>query len=837
MANSLATLYVQSKSDLYEHFMEEWSLKSSNNLRLHFKRFNIRCTVTSNKKLAPDVNATLFNLKYDSLCNFAIPFTYACRGTTFTIINGECVDYKVGLPKFFNDLEIPKYRPDQTIDSIMTSLESDGYNLILVNKEDGSNIRFWYDSFGYLHAYTLGTTTEKEMQSNIRDSPTFSALAIRFLKHFYPKLDDYLKANPGILCVAEIKSKWNKIVTGYDTMYDPEFNGSLTPLLLIHSDYRMSWKEICDIYPELYTVDGLPNHSKLTTCSTYHQDKVDYFKYQSSHPELFGTIPEGFVLYAYKENGMNCLPVAKGKSPEYIHAHHSVVLNVGSDVDLKQSQIYKLQEKYDDLDGQIGGAIRDEHIRIMENALREIVACLDSIQPSLIENRLNSKEYAEIVKSLSVYNGVWVGWMQPYLFNLRPTISEFDSLDFIAQSLLTRKGEIYDIELFHAKYGLCWWNKELHIKKVIPEIRVTEIDEPITEKLPAIAVFDFDKTLFEEVPILTTSQMLQLYAKMNIPILILTGRHILEEDVIHEVLQPLGVTYTLKCRPSSFTVNMHKCTFMKKLATQYHTIYHFEDNSNTISQCAQIVNSNNGKYAGHLIEYGKVSQIITRNESVFVALVNPPGSGKTSVFNLLASRFSQISWISPDQIATKYREEQGEKIPPEQMHLEMVKAFKHASESGGIIFVDMCHNKPDALKDIVASGHPCVLGSFMTLAEIKKKGKTIQIMSNEYRDFISANVTHRIQSKEMNGSTLNCSNAIEITLKKAEGCIHQIIQRNIPLLSDEIISVEQMAEIVYGKIMEKISATTQYPMIMVNATGDKAEVDKSKLGEYVVQFI
>ena len=125
----------------------------------------------------------------------------------------------------------------------------------------------------------------------------------------------------------------------------------------------------------------------------------------------------------------------------------------------------------------------------------------------------------------------------------------------------------------------------------------------------------------------------------------------------------------------------------------------------------------------------------------------------------------------------------------------------------------------------------------MTLAEIKKKGKTIQIMSNEYRDFISANVTHRIQSKEMNGSTLNCSNAVEITLKKAEGCIHQIIQRNIPLLSDEIISVEQMAEIVYGKIMEKISATTQYPMIMVNATGDKAEVDKSKLGEYVIQFI
>jgi hypothetical protein len=51
------------------------------------------------------------------------------------------------------------------------------------------------------------------------------------------------------------------------------------------------------------------------------------------------------------------------------------------------------------------------------------------------------------------------------------------------------------------------------------------------------------------------------------------------------------------------------------------------------------------------------------------------------------------------KIANKYREEQG-KIPQEQIHLEMVKAFKHASESGGVVF--MCHNKPDILKDIMS---------------------------------------------------------------------------------------------------------------------------------------
>jgi hypothetical protein len=364
-----------------------------------------------------------------------------------------------------------------------------------------------------------------------------------------------------------------------------------------------------------------------------------------------------------------------------------------------------------------------------------------------------------------------------------------------------------------------------------------EIEHVLTEKLPAIAVFDFDKTLFDEVPLENMIQILQLYAKLHIPVLILTGRHILEEDIVHDVLQPLAIPYTLKCRPSHLSVTIHKCTAMKKLALQYHTIYHFEDNMQTISQCAQIVNSNHGKYAGHLIECGIISQIITRNECLFVALVNPPGSGKTSVFNLLAQRFPQVGWISPDKIATTYREIYGEKITPEQMHVEMVKAFKHASESGGIIFVDMCHNKPDILKDIMACGHPYLVGSFMVLNEIKKKGKTVQVMSKEYREFISANVTHRIQSKDMNGSTLDCANAVEIALKKAEGCVHQIIQRNIPLFAQEILPVEQLANIVYSQITEKLSTTPHHQMIMVNLVGDKIEVDKNKLGEYVVQFI
>ncbi len=109
---------------------------------------------------------------------------------------------------------------------------------------------------------------------------------------------------------------------------------------------------------------------------------------------------------------------------------------------LKQSQILKLQEKYDDLKGQIGRVVRDEHIRIMENALREIVVWVDSIQPTLIKHKQNSKAYAELVKYADIYNGIWIEWIQPYLFNFRSTITEFDSLEFIIQCLHTRKRNI-----------------------------------------------------------------------------------------------------------------------------------------------------------------------------------------------------------------------------------------------------------------------------------------------------------------------------------------------------------------------------------------------------------
>ena len=98
---SLSTFYRDAKSAFTDIFLCQWSMNEAN-LRAHFSRYNIRCN-SSQKKLQPDVTVTLYNVKYDSLCNFDETWQYACRGTTIGIQDGKCVIFVVGLPKFFND--------------------------------------------------------------------------------------------------------------------------------------------------------------------------------------------------------------------------------------------------------------------------------------------------------------------------------------------------------------------------------------------------------------------------------------------------------------------------------------------------------------------------------------------------------------------------------------------------------------------------------------------------------------------------------------------------------------------------------------------------------------
>ena len=83
----------------------------------------------------------------------------------------------------------------------------------------------------------------------------------------------------------------------------------------------------------------------------------------------------------------------------------------------------------------------------------------------------------------------------------------------------------------------------------------------------------------------------------------------------------------------------------------------------------------------------------------------------------------------------------------------------------------------------------------------------------------------------MNGSTLDCENAVDIATKKAEGCLHQIVQRSIPVFGTTLLTPEEMATIVYKEITDILqSSSTTVAYMTEGIYMDRLDIQK--LGTY-----
>ena len=797
---------ITAREKFLELFHTEWlSNPDVKHLKSFFALHGIRMTHATQN------NMLLFNFKYGQTCVFDTEWKYACRGTTLGY-NGKWSFSVFGLPKFFNEGEISKQMGMEFL-PMLRDIESDGYQLVFMNKEDGSNIRFWYDETGYLHAYTLGTVTEHKMQPNLPDSPTFTQLSIRYLKQHFPKLDVYLKEHPGVVFFAEILSKWNHIVTTYDFGED---EGTLKPIVMIGLDGVPTWSILQTLYPSFYEHD-LPLYSKTTTAETYFKDRDAYFEWQASNP-LLGTVPEGCVLYAVKKG--ECFPISKGKSDPYKKIHLGITLNVGTTADFMNAQKNEILGKYDDAIGELGHEQRDAHVATMIHAIRKLSVYLDEFIPDLIHYKNSPVEYADIVKSLSnprrETKDLYLGWMSNFLFSHKYEIhDETDPTELIYQALASvNRGKCLLDEL-HSKNGLTWWTftpkpeKVKFEKPVEPEPEVKcESPDPSCK----VAVFDFDLTLVGESETFTanpqTVHALHTYNKLGATICILTGRDLtMKERIVGYLKTIISCPMEFYFREPGTSIFLHKAQTIQMLSTRFGSIYHFEDDSNVLNSCAGIVNSRGGKYMGHVITDGCVSHLITSQKtSLLITLVDAPGTGKTSVFHEIEKRVGNVTWVSPDKISNEYKRVMGEKIPPDIMYAKLKKQFKKGVASGGIVLIDTCNNKPEFIKDILSSGHNYILGTFMVTSEVKKKGKMVPVIDPSYLEFISTNVTQRIKDKHegkvdaMNGSTLDCSTAVDIAIDKANGCLHQITSRNIKRFATTILSVNEKVNILMSEI-------------------------------------
>jgi hypothetical protein len=804
---NIRTFQLLAREKFLELFHTEWLTNSDiKHLKTFFASHGIRMTHAMQNSMQ------LFNFKYGQTCVFDSEWKYACRGTTLGYKDGKWTFSVFGLPKFFNEGEVSKQMGIEFL-PMLRDIESDGYKLVFMNKEDGSNLRFWYDETGYLHAYTLGTVTEHKMQPNIQDSPTFSSLGIQCLRK-YTKLDAYLKAHPGVVFFAELLSKWNLIVTKYN--FGTE-DGILKPLVMIGLDGVPSWTILQELYPEFYE-NELPLYSRFTTADTYFTDRDAYFEWQASNPSLVGVVPEGCVLYAVKPG--ECFPVSKGKSDPYKKIHLGITLNVGTSADFMNAQRNEVLGKYDDAVGELGHEERDAHIHTMRTSINQLAIYLDEFLPMLVKTKFDAAKYAEIVKTIGVRDTLYLGWMTSFLYaNKYELTDDTDAVELIYKCLSSAQNGNCLLDDLHKKYGLTWWtftpklDKPKFEKK---EVHVVESMSPVNQE-HKVAIFDFDLTLVGEMHHASSTgftanttivQALHTYHALGVTICILTGRDLTQKsEIVSYLATIISCPMEFYFREPGTSIFLHKVQTIRTLLNRFGSIYHFEDDSNILNSSAGIVIARGGKYIGHVITDGQVSNIITSQKtSLLVTLVDAPGTGKTSIFKAVETSVGAVTWVSPDKISNEYKRVMGEKIPPDIMYSKLKKQFKKGVDSGGIVLIDTCNNKPDFIKDILASGHNSIIGTFMVTSEIKKKGKLVPVIDPVYTDFIKTNVTKRIEDKNqgktdaMNESTLDCTKAVDIALEKATGCLHQITTREVKRFATTLLSLDEKVTILMQEI-------------------------------------
>lgn len=408
-------------------------------------------------KFATFGDYSVYNIKYDSLCPFTEDYMFASRGATFFVSpTGEVVQSVFAFSKFFNRHEFSRYL-HFTLEEHMKSLAAQGYKFVMVNKEDGSCIRTWESPVG-IFSTTLGSINPLNAMQKVGDAPTFWSKSIELLEAKYPQLLKYMKANPGVMLLSELETKWNKIVTTY--FHD----GDIVPFVLVDEDGTTSWGTLRELAPELFNEHGLPVRSMPVGVETLDDDIEKFYAMLTSDPKRYGVCPEGGVLYAYKD-GKDGKPdktfaIAKLKRKEYSEKHAQVSLNPGSDKDLMAMQSLFLQEKYDDVQGDVGREDRDQHITTFTAALLDMDRKLAGVWDDLVKHSKakDRRSYAGVVNSLPNE----VKWTKPYLFRLFGKIDpDQDIASFIKGTLYDPEDDVPLISALHSKGGLFWWNPSL----------------------------------------------------------------------------------------------------------------------------------------------------------------------------------------------------------------------------------------------------------------------------------------------------------------------------------------------------------------------------------------
>jgi hypothetical protein len=173
--------------------------------------------------------------------------------------------------------------------------------------------------------------------------------------------------------------------------------------------------------------------------------------------------------------------------------------------------------------------------------------------------------------------------------------------------------------------------------------------------------------------------------------------------------------------------------------------------------------------------------------AIVITLVEPPGSGKSSVFEELGRQI-ELTYpqrgpcitLSFDKLAHELKNSSNE----ERYARFMGDLNKYVS-AGRIIFVDCCNDGASILKRLKEFSARChvIIATFVPIrTNISGKKKAISKPDADYITSCIARCQTRIDTGLMNGSTLVVEDAAQlkdIVSKKATDCVHQITTRGV----------------------------------------------------------
>ena len=757
--------------------------------------------------------------KYNPICKFEQPSQHACRGTTM-LSNGTLVP---ALNKFFNhgQFETQYGFPYQKLWDTYSKTNCN-FSVHAAYKIDGTNIQVTYNTaVERFEITTLGSLNAVIMQGNMTDSPTFEQMFINLAKkaaadaNADQDLFTVMKSNSRYSLVFEMCSKYNKIVTDYDKEF-------IQLLAIIDLDTGLPVVDDA-LVNELKQVGIDQVHTRLVTS----EDEVqEFMQYIVEHPEVYGSNPEGLVLNLHYPETNTYIPFVKYKRQEYLQQTGAVIMNPGNFQDLCRIEHLVLNNTDDDLQLEV----QQSHAKKFRTYLADKCAEMQSYMDQLA-NCTNSKEYAlkvqELTAELPNKDHPMNQFTKPFLYEIKQLIlnqEDADSWELISAWLLKETNGITRLSKLQAGGNIDqqWFNRPAdQSANKAPVVKPPTFKSQLISK---VVVFDLDGTVWKATskPVyykgdwwtdpesLATVEVCErvcnlarAYYQHNFKVIFLTGR---KQSLYAQVLKHLRDIFpfeelNLLCTPDKEQTSVFKKLVISMLRSTFERVLVFDDDVQIHEAIQDTIGCRLTQMLVNISNSVNIIEFNPNKKGIFITLVQPPASGKTSILTQLMETYTSEGQdcvrLSVDMFKQQKRQElldnnlSQDEIKGllrnhdvcQQIFNEFIRQCRHYYHKNYMVFIDCCNDNYDTIKSLNKIG---TVKSY-SFVPITRDNRGKSVVSPAYLAWVyHKHVQRRNTGNESTLCLEDDVKSLSIIMSKTAGCGMQVTnaQRKIHMLDE-----------------------------------------------------